>query len=68
MSAGDILVYADPDGVSYVGLVDERWFKWPAEAHGWARRRACAPSVAEDCWELEPRLAALALRLSGAPW
>jgi hypothetical protein len=69
----DVLVYAHPDGDTYVARIDGAWLRWPAEHHGWARRERCPESLADPtlrsggtaCWELEPRLGALALRLSG---
>jgi hypothetical protein len=61
----DSVVYAHPDGDTYVARIDGAWLRWPAERHGWARRVACPEATADDCWELEPRLGALALLLSG---
>ena len=62
----DVLVYADPDGVHYVAnFTEQGWVRWPAEQGGWQRRAACRATVADACEELEPRLASLALRLSG---
>ena len=64
-------VYADPDGLHYVALFaddddDEgRWLRWPAVEHGWAQRKACSATLADDCEELPAALARLALRLSG---
>jgi hypothetical protein len=63
--AGGIVVYADPDGDTYVARIDGAWLRWPAEHQGWARRERCSESLADACWELEPRLGALALLLSG---
>lgn len=65
MLTEDIVVYADPDGKSYVACVGERWVRWPAEAGGWLSRQPCAPSYAERCTELEYPFSMLALRLSG---
>jgi hypothetical protein len=63
---GDVMVFAHPDGASYLGHFDDLgWVCWPAEAGGWARRIACREPEEDECWELEPRLAQLALRLSG---
>lgn len=66
---GDVPVYLHPDGVTYVALFADAlgWRRWPAVEHGWALGRPCAPSVADECEELPPDLAGLALRLSGAP-
>jgi hypothetical protein len=61
----DIIVYAHPDGHDYVALIGERWQRWPAVADGWLARTGCSAALADDCEELEPKLAALALRLSG---
>jgi hypothetical protein len=62
----DIVVYAHPDGRDYVAnFPEDGWFKWPAEHQGWTRRQSCQESLADECEELEPRLAHLALRLSG---
>jgi hypothetical protein len=63
----DIVVYAHPDGRDYVAWFDEPldWQQWPAEQDGWRRRHACPATTADGCSELEPRLGALALRLSG---
>jgi hypothetical protein len=67
MMTVDILVYVHPDGETYVASLDdgETWWRWPAEAHGWQRRVRCPEAMADACSELEPRLATLALRLSG---
>ena len=65
---GAVLVYADPDGRHYVacfGDDEPTWLRWPAEAHGWATRRTCSSTLADDCYELDARHARLALRLSG---
>lgn len=61
----DVIVYAHPNGTDYVALINEQWRRWPAVEHGWLSRQGCPPSLAEQCSELEPRLADLALRLSG---
>jgi hypothetical protein len=63
----DGLVYATPDGKAYVAQFDDVWYRWPAEAHGWGKRTRCTEAAADECDELPPRLAALALRLSGVP-
>ncbi|HYW24195.1 MAG TPA: hypothetical protein VE953_08515 [Terriglobales bacterium] len=65
-SIGDPVVYLHPNGRDYVALLGEDdWQQWPAEQGGWQRRAACPATVADACEELEPRLASLALRLSG---
>jgi hypothetical protein len=64
------VVYAHQDGATYVARFDEdddQWFRWPAEAHGWRRRVRCSEATADEAEELPPRLAELALRLSGVP-
>jgi hypothetical protein len=61
----DIVVYAHPDGTTYVANFEDGWRQWPAEQDGWRRRRACSATTADACEELEPRLGALALALSG---
>ena len=66
LTDGDIgPMYADPDGVHYVALIGERWFRWPAERNGWHARQGCAATFAERCAELEYPHSMLALRLSG---
>jgi len=65
MITGDTLVYLDPDGHHYVALLGEQWWRWPAERNGWQQRVRCSEALADACSELEPRLARLALRLSG---
>jgi hypothetical protein len=63
---GDVIVYADPDGVHYVANFSELgWQRWPAQQDGWLSKRGCAATTADQCEELPPRLADLALRLSG---
>jgi hypothetical protein len=62
----DVVVFLHPNGRDYVAnLTEQGWVQWPAVSFGWAERRACSAELAESCAELEPRLAALALRLSG---
>lgn len=63
----DVVVFADPDGKHYVACFgeDRRWYRWPAERHGWRSRTSCSESLAEQCEELPPTLARLALVLSG---
>jgi len=39
--------------------------RWPAERNDWQLRQSCSATLADDCSELEPPLAALALALSG---
>lgn len=72
MIHADVIVFAHPDGATYVAILgdDGDWFRWPAVANGWAQRvrltAAHGPaSLAEECEELPPRLAHLALMLSG---
>jgi hypothetical protein len=64
------VIYVHPDGATYLARFeddDDIWWRWPAEAHGWQRRVRCPEAMADACSELEPRLAWLALRLSGVP-
>jgi hypothetical protein len=61
----DVIVYLHPDGYHYVALIGEQWRKWPAVAHGWLSRQGCPATLVDSCHELEPKLADLALRLSG---
>ncbi|HXJ29496.1 MAG TPA: hypothetical protein VNG35_02595 [Gemmatimonadales bacterium] len=63
----DIMVYAHPDGITYVGCFEGSWHRWPAVEQGWAARTHGTEAMAAGCEELEPRLARLALRLSGVP-
>jgi hypothetical protein len=69
----DDLVYATPDGQAYVARFTaeedeaDQWTIWPAERNGWVSRRRCPVADVGDCDELPPRLAALALQLSGVP-
>jgi hypothetical protein len=65
----EVTVY--DDRTQYVGYVDlddgqAGWYRWPAEAGGWARRERLdrAPDVAAAA-ELAPFNAHLALVLSG---
>jgi hypothetical protein len=63
----DAVVYLHPNGRDYVANFTELgWLRWPAERDGWTERHGCSAELAASCAELEPRLAALALRLSGA--
>jgi hypothetical protein len=62
----DVIVYAHHGGHDYVALFGaDGWWRWPAVADGWLSRRGCSATLADGCEELEPKLAALALRLSG---
>lgn len=64
------VVYAHPDGTTYLARFeddDSTWYRWPAERDGWQQRARCSEGLADGCVELEPRLAWLALRLSGVP-
>ena len=67
----DIVVFNHETGKTYVACIDDTWWEWPAEADGWAERKQIpAPSEQAQAWsldELPPRLADLALRLSGVP-
>jgi hypothetical protein len=61
----DVIVYAHPNGADYVALIGDQWYRWPADHDGWRARVGCPASTADLCWELPPKLADLALRLSG---
>lgn len=50
---------------SYVAYVDDVWCVWPAEKHGWSRRRAVEKPPPRDLIMLAPALARLAVTLSG---
>lgn len=63
----DHLVCEHQDGATYVAHFDDAWYRWPAVADGWQQRVRCSESTAEAAEELPPRLAELALRLSGVP-
>ena len=66
MITEDIVVYTHPNGVDYVANFEDGGFqRWPAVADGWKSRRGCPASLVDQCEELEPKLGALALRLSG---
>jgi hypothetical protein len=61
----DVMVYDVDRGRSYCANFGEGgWVKWPAEENGWARRVKCG-DPGDAAWELPPKNAALALRLSG---
>jgi hypothetical protein len=61
----DVIVYAHPDGRDYVAMIDDVWYRWPAQHNGWQLRQRAAERDAADCDELPPRLARLALLMSG---
>jgi hypothetical protein len=61
------VVYAHQDGVTYVAGFEDDWWRWPAVQHGWRSRVRCSEATADSAEELPPRLADLALRLSGVP-
>jgi hypothetical protein len=61
----DVIVYLHPNRKDYVALIGDEWKRWPAVEAGWLSRQGCPPSTVDDCYELEPRLGALALKLSG---
>lgn len=62
---GDVIVYAHPDGKTYVAVFEDQWVRWPAVAQGWRSRQICPETLAESCEELSPRLGHIALLLSG---
>lgn len=62
----DVIVWAHPDGKTYVANFTEGgWKRWPAVEGGWRMRQGCPPSLADSCEELSPRLGRIALQLSG---
>jgi hypothetical protein len=61
------VVYAHPDGLTYVAHFEDSWYRWPAVRQGWAARRHGTEEVADHAEELPPALGRLALRLSGVP-
>ena len=65
MESGDVIVYEHPNGKDYVGYIAEGWWQWPAAEGGWQERKAGKESDVDTSRELEPKNAALALRLSG---
>jgi len=66
----DVVIFLHENGRDYVANVDGTWFRWPAERDGWRLRTQVAESeivnALDDGDELEPQLADLAVRLSGA--
>jgi hypothetical protein len=62
----DVVVYACRDGTHYLANVDGAYVRWPARADGWRARHSASEDDADPERELPPRLADLALRLSGA--
>jgi hypothetical protein len=72
---GDVIIYEAPGGRDYIMRVAEAmngwpegWWRWPAEAAGWAQRKRM-PEPGTDVllsWhELPSKNSQLALRLSG---
>jgi hypothetical protein len=62
----DVITFLHPNGHDYVANFEELdWQRWPAVAHGWLSRQGCPATLVDQCYELEPRLGDLALRLSG---
>ena len=64
----DPIVLAHPNGRDYVMVDDDggEWWVWPAEQDGWRHRQRWHGEHGDDLDELPPKLARLALRLSGA--
>ena len=61
-----MIVYLHPNGADYVANFSEQgWKRWPAMQDGWKVRQGCSATLVGQCVELEPKLADLALRLSG---
>lgn len=65
MERGEVVVYLHPNGKDYVALIGEQWRKWPAVEDGWLSRQGCPATLVDQCEELAPKLANLALLLSG---
>lgn len=66
MESGDVIVYAAPGSTHYIARFDELgWVTWPAREGGWKERKAGKESDVDTSRELDPKNAALALRLSG---
>lgn len=62
----DIVVYAHPDGTTYVANFEEHgWKRWPAVADGWLSKQGCPATLVDQCEELDTKHGDLALRLSG---
>lgn len=61
----DVIVYAHPDGKTYVAIIGDEWKRWPVVSDGWKSRQGCPASLVDQCEELEPKNARLALQLSG---
>jgi len=59
-----ILLFDGPD-LTYVGLVDGRWWRWPAEKHGWRKRQPCSEHDSYGRPQFDERKASLGWRLSG---
>lgn len=62
----DLVVYDGPE-LTYVGSISGSWWRWEAEAGGWARRRPSSPVEAANRPKLDDWHAKLALKLSGGP-
>lgn len=66
MERGDVVVYGVPHKHEYIARFDELgWVTWPATEDGWSERRSGKEADVDPRYELEPKLGALALRLSG---
>jgi hypothetical protein len=66
MESGDVIVYGVAKKHEYIARFDELgWQQWPARAKGWAERKPGRESDVDTSRELDPKHAALALRLSG---
>jgi hypothetical protein len=62
----DVIVYGIAGGKDYIARFDELgWLSWPATQDGWAKRKSGKESDVDTSRELDPKHAALALRLSG---
>lgn len=66
METGDVIVYGVAHKHEYIARFDEEgWMRWPAVMNGWRQRKRASEDDVDTSRELEPRLARIALKLSG---
>lgn len=65
MMQQDVVVYLHRSTDYLARFGDGAWWVWPAQEGGWLLRRPASEDDADPDRELEPRLARLALLLSG---